>query len=372
MRGGAVPLARRLVWHDRTRFLITVGGVGFAVVLILFLGAVYQGVRIESNGYVAGRPVSVWVAQDNTTNIIRSSSFLRGWRRDSLARLEGVAHVTPILRLITTAEMPAGHATLFVIGVAPGDTAAAPALVAGRQVRDSGEVVLDQAFARKFHLTPGDTLRLQERPYCVTGLSTGTNAVITQFAFIPLRDAHDMLGFQDVASFFLVTGRPGVSPDTLVARIRGAMRRVNVFTQAQFVDNNLAEMQSGLLPVLATVAIFGGLIGVAVLALLLYGAVIERREDYALLKALGAGRRAVRNLVLRQAIVAVTGGFAIGLAAYAALMPLVLRLVPQLALSLSPAAVALTFGAALLMGLGGALLPIARLHRVYPAEVFRA
>jgi len=163
-----------------------------------------------------------------------------------------------------------------------------------------------------------------------------------------------------------------VSPETLANSIRAATRRVNVFTERQFVENNLDEMRSGLLPVLATVATFGGLIGVAVLALLLYGAVIERREDYALLKALGAGRLALRYLVLRQAIVAVTGGFIIGLLAYAALIPVVVRVVPQLAVSLSPLAVAGTFGISLVMGMCGAWLPVARLHRIYPAEVFRA
>jgi len=370
--GGAVPLARRLLVHDRSRFAITIGGVGFAVALILFLGAVYEGVKQESNAWVATRPVTAWVALDNTTNLIRSSSLLAGWRRDSIAGLAGVARVSPLLRIITTARTPTGPATLFLLGYEPGDEAPAPALVTGRQLEAGREIVLDRAFARQHRLAPGDVMRVQGLLFRVVGICDGTNAVITQFAFVSLGDAQGLLGLGNVVSFFLVTSRPGLPADTLVARVRGAGRRLNVFTQAEFARNNLDELRNGLLPVLATVDAFGAVVGVSILALLLYGTVVERREDFALLKALGAGRVALRRLVLRQAAFAVGAGFAAGLAMHVVFAPLVVRLVPQLPLALSPAVVLSTLGLALAMGLAGAWFPISRLDRVYPAEVFRA
>ena len=370
--GGAVPLARRLVAHDRSRFAITIAGVSVAVALVLFLGAVYAGVREESNAWVDTRPVAVWVALDNTTNLIRSSSLLAGWREDSVAALPGVARASPLLRIITTARTPAGPATVFVLGYQPGDRAAEPALVAGRQLAARREIVLDRAFARRYHLAPGDWLRLQGVLFRVTGISRGTNAIITQLAFVPLADARGLLGLGDVVSFLLVAGRPGVAADSLAAEIRRSGRRLNAFTQPQFARNNLDEMRNGLLPVLATVDGFGAAVGAAVLGLLLYGTVIERREDFALLKALGAGRALLRRLVLRQAAFAVGAGFAAGLATHLALAPVLGVLLPQVPLALDPAVAGLALALATGMGLAGAWLPIARLDRVYPAEVFRA
>ncbi len=371
-RGGAVPLARRLLAYDRSRLAITVGGVGFAGALILFLGAVYEGVKRESNAWVATRPVTAWVALDNTTNLIRSSSLLAGWRRDTIAALPGVTRVSPVLRIITTARTPTGAATLFLLGYEPADPTAAPVLVAGRQIADYREIVLDRAFARQHRLAPGDVMRVQGLLFRVVGISSGTNAVITQFAFVSLGDAQALLGLGDVVSFFLVSASGGAPADTLVARIRHTGRRLNVFTQAAFTRNNLDELRTGLLPVLATVDVFGATVGVAVLALLLYGTVIERREDFALLKALGARRAALRRLVLRQAAFAVGAGFVAGLATYLALRPVLARLVPQLPLALSPAAVLSALGLALAMGLAAAWFPASRLDRVFPAEVFRA
>jgi putative ABC transport system permease protein len=110
----------------------------------------------------------------------------------------------------------------------------------------------------------------------------------------------------------------------------------------------------------------------AVLTLLLYGSILERREDYALLKAIGAPSGVVTGLIVRQSLVAVGSGLVLALVGYIACAPLALRLVPALVLSLSPQTFVIVAAAALLMGLVGAVLPLRRVNRIYPAEAFRA
>jgi putative ABC transport system permease protein len=367
-----VPLGWRLLSRDRVRFFVTVAGVGCAVLLMLFLAGVYGGVRTESNGYVTQRPVQVWLAHGNTTNLIRSSSFLSGsWTRP-LEDTDGVASVAPLLRLITTLTVRDRVLTAFVCGIDPASAATRPTVVSGPGSLGSGEIIVDRALARRAGLAVGDSLRVQGRPYRVSGLSTGTNVVISQFTFINLDDAQDLLGFPGVVSFYLVRGLPGVAPEDLADRLKESAPDLNVFTTNEFIRNNLDEMRTGLLPILATVALFGGLVGTAVLTLLLYGSILERREVYALLKAIGANRGVLRTLVVRQALAVVLCGLLFGGLGYAAALPLVGRLVPVLAMSLSLSAAALITGASLLIGAVGACLPLAKLERIYPAEVFRA
>ena len=105
-----------------------------------------------------------------------------------------------------------------------------------------------------------------------------------------------------------------MSTAALAADLRERAPSLNVFTADEFAGNNLDEMRTGLLPILATVAIFGGAVGAAVLTLLLYGSILERREDYALLKAIGASRSFLMRLVFRQCLTAVIWGFGFGLA----------------------------------------------------------
>ena len=236
----------------------------------------------------------------------------------------------------------------------------------------NGEIVFDLALARQHGVHIGDVLHVQGRPFRVVGLSRGTNSVLTQFATVTLEDAQVLLGMSDMASFFLVRAAAGVSPEQLVQRLTGVAPRTAVFTQAAFAANNMHELRGGLLPILATVAGLGAIVALTVLTLLLYGAILEQRETYAVLKALGASDGVLTRVVTFQSLAAAGGGFVFGTLAYVTCAPLVVRLVPAMALSLSPAAVLAVGAAVAVMGVLGAYLPLRRVRAIHPAELFRA
>ena len=369
-----IPLGWRLIARDWARFLITVAGAGVALALILFLVGVYEGVKSESNGYVQSRPVSAWVAQRGTNNLVRGTSFLGGGVTKKLQDIGAVGGVAPLLRLITTLQVNGRPYTGFVCGIEPGLPATMPVVVEGNAAISPGEMLVDRAFARRTRLSVGDSVSVQDKTFRVAGFTSGTNAVITQFMFVSLADAQKLLpaGLQQIVSYVLVTAKPGVTPQAVVTDIRGKAPELEVFTAAQFAQNNLDELRNGLLPILATISIFGGVVGAAVLTLLLYSLILERRDDYALLKALGVGRGYLRRLVLQQCLLAVGWGLLFGVVICVAAQPLIGSLVPVLVLSISWRAAALIGFAALIMGALGAWLPLVRLERIYPAEVFRA
>lgn len=367
-----IPLARRLIAFDRLRFGLTIAGIGVSVVLVLFLVALYDGVRHESNGYFERRPIDAWVAQDNTTNFIKSSSFVRMAARKALESVPGVAEVTPLVRLITTMDLPEVSVSVIVLGIEAQSSAGVPDVSEGLAVPKRGELVLDGALARRHRLGVGDSVTVQGRRFRIIGISHGTNSVLTQFAFIALADAHELLGVPQLASFFLVRGEPGVAADTLAARLNGRVARTRAFTRDAFATGNLHELQEGLIPILVTVAVIGGTVALIVLTLLLSGAILEQRETYAVLKALGASSGTLTRVVVAQSLVAVLGGVLSGLLLYALGTPLVVRLVPVLALALQPRAVIAVSGAAVVTGLLGALVPLWRVAHIDPAELFRA
>ena len=370
--GAGVPLTRRMIARDAMRFGITIAGVGMSVVLMLFLLALYEGVRIESNGWVASRPVDAWVAQVNTTNFIKASSFLPAEVGDALRAVPGVREATPLLRLITLLERPGRRVTAIVVGMDPASDAARPDVVDGSAALEPAGIVLDRALAARLAVHVGDTITLEGRPFHVQGMSRGTNSVLTQYAFIPLADAQALLGMEDVASYFLVRAAPGTAPAMLLDTLRSRVAHVAVLGRDEFAGNNMEELRGGLVPILATVAVLGGVVAFVVLTLLLYGTVLERREDYALLKAIGAPSSVLARVMLGQALAAVAGGIGLGLVAYALAVPLAARWAPAVPLALAWRTALVVAGAALLTGALGALLPLRRIARIHPAEVFQA
>ena len=357
-----VPLARRLLFRNRGGFLVSVAGVAATVSLLLFLFGVHEGVRDGSTRYVRTAGVDVWIAQKGSDNILKSSSFLPLTLVSRVASVDGVVAASPLLRVITKAEIRGRtSSTLFLFGFDPGTKLGAPP---GAPALERGDIVLDEAFARKYDLNPGDTLRLQEKTFRVTGLSEGTNALVSQFGFVRFDDAAAILGLQDTASFIVVRGKSAEN-------VRAAFPDLAVHAADDFVRFHEEEMESGVLPVFAAAAVFGAAVGGFIVALMLYSSALERREDYATLKALGAGQRYLLRLVVGQSLLVTIAGCVAGALLTAALTPLLLRLVPALTLRYSPFLL-LVVPAALLIGALAAMAPLRVLRRIYPGEVFRA
>jgi putative ABC transport system permease protein len=357
-----VPLARRLLFRNRGGFLVTVAGVAATVSLLLFLFAVHDGVKDGSTRYVRTANVDVWIAQKGSDNILKSSSFLPASLAERVRAIDGVEAASPLLRVISKAEIRGRlSSTLFLFGFDPATRLGAPE---GAPDLQPGEIVLDESFARKYDLTTGDTIALQQRRFRVAGLSEGTNALVSQFGFVRFDDGAAILGLRDTASFIVVRTKDA-------RKVRDAFPNLAVHEAKDFIRYHEEEMENGVLPVFAAAAIFGAAVGGFIVALMLYSSALERRDDYATLKALGAGQRYLLRLVVAQSLLVTVAGCIAAALLTAALAPLLLRLVPTLTLRYSPRFL-LVLPAALLIGALAASAPLRVLRRIYPGEVFRA
>jgi putative ABC transport system permease protein len=368
-----IPIARRMIWKEKARFLITVVGVGFSVMLMMFLSGVYEGVKKGATSYVSNSPTEIWICQSNSTNLLRSSSFLNSSLQYEIQRVDGIDEVTAVLRVLATTKINDKLVTLFVFGFDPKSNLGIPmTLVQGTSAIGSGEIILDKAFAAKHNLTPGDTLQIQGKNFRLSGICEGTNAIVAQFAFTTLEDAQRLLGLPDIVSFFLLTTDGKKNREVIMDSLRQRFPMLAVFSKEEFIQNNLEEMATGVLPILGTITLFGVIIGTAVITLMLYGSVLERREEYALLKAIGASQKFLVWLVLRQSLLLATVGFAFGLLLDWIAAPVLIKFVPEITLFFTWRAAATVFVLSLSIGTLGAWAPINKLSRIYPAEVFRA
>ena len=366
-----VPISRRLLARDRVRYAVTTVAVGSAVSLVLFLFGALEGVQREANGYVASRDVDVWVSHMNSDNLIRSTSFMLSTIGEALDTLPQVAGAAPLLRTIVRMETDKGSATFFVLGVNPALPATRPTVVEGSQIQGRGEIVLDRAFAQSQGLRVGQAIRVQPLTLRIVGLSTGTNALVTQFAFTALEDAQELLGFEGIVSFWLLNGKQSVSREELAGVVKERIPELNSIPQEQFSTNNRDQLKVGVVPLLWATAIFSSLAGGVTLGLLLYVGVVERREDYAYFMAVGASKGWVDSLVVRQAVLTVGVGLMLGLAIFGVSVPILGVLVPQVTFVATPGVLLLVAGFALAIGVIAVFPPLYQLRRIHPGEVFR-
>ncbi len=368
-----IPVARRLLLRNRGGLIVTVSGIAATVALVLFLFAVHDGAKDGSTRYVRTAAVDIWISQKNADNILKSSSFLRASTAEEVTEIDGVAVASPLARLITKATIGGRRSsTIFVLAFDPATKVGAPTTVVdGSTDLKPGEIVLDRAFVETYDLAVGSALEIQGKHFRVAGVSEGTNALVAQFGFARLDDAEELLGLKGIASFIVVRLKHPADRAAVARRIRAQFPDLAVHQSEDFIRFHEEEADTGVLPVFFTAAAFGAVVCAFIVALMLYNSVLERREDYATLKALGASQRYLLRIVVGQALLVTAAGCFFGGLFVAGLTPLLRVAVPALAIRYSPSML-IVVPCVLLVGGLAAAAPVRMLRRIYPAEVFRA
>jgi putative ABC transport system permease protein len=366
-----ILLGFRYALRERTRFALTAAGVAAAVLLTVFLVGVYRGATRGSLSYIEGTGADVWVGRRGTWNLLRAGGLIPVSAKPLLEQVKGVVSAEPILGALLPAKLSDGRRTLLTIGLPAGATLSRPRQIeAGRAMPRRGEIVLDRAFARRAGLRVGDRVELAERKFRVAGISRETNLLVTQYAFLLRQDLESLLGVDAQATFFLLRVRQGESA-AVVRRLEHRSRLISVFDRATFLENNRREIAAGFLPVLAAVALIGLLIGAAVVALMSYAAVLEKRGDYALIGALGGSEGARFLVVMQQSLAAALTGALAGLAVLLVVGRILPAAVPEVELVVEPWVAAAAVLGAFAVAAIGALIPAGIATSVAPMEALR-
>jgi putative ABC transport system permease protein len=354
------------------RFIITSCGVALCVVLILFLLGIYKGVSVGSVEYVRSSDADLWVLQRHATNILRCTSLLTPEHGTTLKEAPGVKSVSPVLFILASVSLPEGPATLYLTGYDPKTGRGGPPEISrGRNLRKSGEIVLDRSFAFKHHINIGDPMQVKNDTLVVVGFSNGTNMFVIQYAFITLADAHRIIGLAGIVTCYLVKVIPGADFKRVSSEIETRLPDVVVFGHEKFLENNIHEMESGILPLLFVVAVIGSVVLMAILSLILSINVLERRKDFAIMKALGAPDGFIPGLVVIQAMILSGSGLVVGIALFFPLMGAVEQLSPEVSVMTSIFQILAVTLSVMLISLISSIFPVRKLRKVYPLEAFK-
>ncbi|MGI9098058.1 MAG: FtsX-like permease family protein [Solirubrobacteraceae bacterium] len=182
--------------------------------------------------------------------------------------------------------------------------------------------------------------------------------------------------------FFL--GETSGGGDAALARAVAALRfgpgradALNIDTSATALDKDQSSLTAlnvrGLVD-LGTV--YTLLMSAAVIAIFVFGLMLERRREYVTLRAQGLRTGELRALVLGESAVVAAGGVAAGLAVGVGMAALLVRVLRPLfvldpSLALPAADIALPAGLAFAATLAAALVATATLRRLQPAELLR-
>lgn len=378
--------ALRNLLQNKIRLVISVGGVALALTLILALDAIMTGVEGRLTAYIDHAGADVFVSQAGVRNLHMVSSALPASVVGKVQAVHGVAAVTPIMYLTDTMEVGPNQDqySVYVIGLPQGATMGGPWQIArGVSIPAEGQAVIDRGVAEKDGLGIGDNVKILGQEFTIAGLSEGTGNLLNSVAFISLNDFARIRGTMPMGnaaspsttmptvSFVLVQVKQGASPDAVAARIEQEVPSVTAQSREAFAAQErkiVKDMASDLITIMNLV---GFLVGLAVMALTVYIAILSRRSEYGILKAVGAHNRYLYGTVLAQAFYSVLIGFALALTITFVLSVALPNLASNLTLQISGASLLKVGIASLMIAALSALLPIRQIAGLDPAMVFK-
>lgn len=366
----SVPIARRNLFSQRARFIMSVGGVALALLLVLALNAVFAGATERVTAYIDNSGADAVVSQRGVTTMHMSNSALPLDLTERARAVPAAASAAPIIYRSAVLQTPKGQAVTYLIGHR--DAGGPWGRVEGARTPPPGGVVIDRQVAGRLGVGLGDQITIAGRSVRVAGLTEGTTSIVSSASFLDFDTFAAAAGATGSASFLLVRARPGVSPERLAAELRRALPNTTVQTRTQFAEADRRTISDMSTSLIAGLTFVGFVIGVAVAGLSLYTSTAVRLREYAVLRAIGLRTSTLYLIVLRQALAVVALGLLVALALLGGLALVVSALTSQVALALTVPDVLEVVVITLIIGVAASLFPARRLARVEPAAVYRS
>lgn len=361
---GRVPLARRNLMADPRRLAASSSAVGLAIMLILLLAGLGNGINRNVTVYEDNVGADLYVAQSGTHNFFGAVSQIPRSTVDFVRNQPDVIWASPVRTFLAIISLHDRKIPASIVGWVPGQHGGPWQIFAGRAPQTDNEIVIGRVMAKRHKLHIGDSLGLMGRNFRIVGTSTET--FMLSFVFMTHAATDLLLNAPNTTSFVLVGTK---HPNGVRTELAG--KGLSVHNRDEFAAKDRLVMTRAYAVPIRMMRGVGFAIGILVIALSIYTAMMDRRREYGIVKAMGANRNRLLSLALRQSLIVAGIGLIAGGIFFIAGRTLITTIRPQFTVVLTFADITRTAIAAALMALFASLLPAYRLARLEPSVAYR-
>ena len=374
---GALPLALRMLLHDRARLLTSIGGVAFAVLLMLVQMGFRNSLLDSATALLDALDADVLVAHADKSYFLARATIPR-LRLEQALSVPGVAAAYPFwfderyfVNPDDTSQRP-----IRVLGFRPGDPVfKRPELRdAGARLTRRGTALVDRR-SRPYYgpLLPGPA-QLGRQVFELVGdfelaadLEEAGNLLVGEETYFRLARTPP-----SEIEFAILKTEPGADPRVVADRVNALLPGdVRALSKQDALRRDVEYWDAGT-PVSVVVGIgmlMGFVVGIVICYQILYTEIADHLPQFATLRAMGFSRAYLIRVVLCEAVllalVAFVPSLLLGRLLYAGLAS-----ASGLLLNLTLARVALVMSLTLAMCAGAGLFALRRVLQADPAELF--
>ncbi|MBT3273846.1 MAG: FtsX-like permease family protein [Spirochaetales bacterium] len=362
-------------------FLVAAMALSLCASLVLFSFVKSQEIELESQFDEYGANIVVTPHTDNLSltyggiNLTGIITNVREILSEEVSRIYTIANkqniraVSP--KLIGAGQVQAGDAVwdALIVGVDFGEESKIKAWWAldGRYPAADREIIAGATVAEKMHLDVGSVITIGEKELTVAGVLLATGSQDDSALLAPISFVEDLLDKRGKVSLVEVSALCSDCPiDDLVAQISGVLPNADVqAVRAVMEQRMLVVRQFGrfAVSIFAVLTILCGLFIFATIT----GAVVERRREIGVMRAVGFSGLHIIQVVLSEAmILGIIAGFA-GIALTLPVLNYVLPILTEINSAVYDLPLmAMSFGILVLLSVGAAIAPAIKASRFDP------
>jgi putative ABC transport system permease protein len=370
-------LALRNLVHDRVRLAVTLVGVAFAVVLINVEVGIFLGFAKTTSGLIDHSGADLWIMPAGTRDVDQVGPMSERKLYQALA-VPGVRKAARLNVEFADFKRPDGGVqSVLVVGFDPEVGLGAPwNVIEGdvRSLRFADAIMVDESYRDVLGVTHvGQIVEIGGHRAQVVGFTRGIRSFTqSPYVFASSKTALDYSRIRaDQIKYVLVSLLPGANLEATRAALARDISDVDVRTAADFsrITQIYWMFSTGAGTALLLAAIMGLAVGAVVVSQTLYATTVDHLAEFGTLRAMGATKRYIYRVIIRQALLSAAFGYALGLFVSLLIVrfagdagPLIL-LPPWLAAGM--------FGLTVAMCVAAAVISIRKVMLLDPAMVFK-
>ena len=369
-------LAYRNLFHDRMSFFVTIVGIVFSVVLVAVQSGIYLGSQKKISAVIDAAPADLWVIPLGTKSY-DDPSFLSGRERHMALSTPGVENSEDMVVSFARWRKPEGGTnTVLLIGTSGDSPKALPwnIIEGSRQALEAPDTVaIDQSYFKDLGVsTLGEHAELNGASVELVAITKRIRSFTTlPFVFTSIEEARRLSGAeQNQASYQRVTLSPNADLESVRTEIERRLPDTEVLTQDEFRkrSQNYWLFQTGAGAALIAGAALGLIVGIVIVAQTLYSSTKDHINEFATLRALGAGAGYIVKVILMQAVLSGFIGYVLGMVL--ALLAIRAAQDTKLTIIMTPELAGGLFAVTIGMCIFAAISAIIKVVRIDPAVVF--
>lgn len=372
----ALTLASRNLFHDRLRFIATLVGIVFSVVLVLIQMGLFLGFGHMVTTMIDHAKTDLWVVPKGA-KCFEDPSLLDLKLRKRVDSVDGVANVIPLVIGFSVWSQDGGETTpVFIVGADMDDGGLQPWNVMDGEVQAlsrRGAVAVDRSYSERLGISGlGSTAEIRGRRVKVVALTDGIRSfTTTPYVFVDLKYARSYTGTPgNRASHLLVRLNDGADSEKVLQALRAQVDDAEVITSDEFRSRSRSFwlFGTGAGAALFAGALLGVIVGTVIVAQTLYSSTKDHLSEFATLRAMGSSNRYIYNVIIYQALLNAVIGFCVAAGIGAVVVEMTAR--SALPIVMTPWLIAALGALTVVMCVISAIGAIVRVVRIDPATVF--